>query len=340
MTALFRSRHEVIKASKVVLAGDIGGTNARFGLFAVGEGSFQAVATATFPSRSLLSLDEGLKRFLHDHPTSVTSACFGVAGPVIRGVCHVTNLPWIVSEEDIRREFGFEKVVLVNDLVATAHAVESLTEEDVLTIQQGQADPSGNIVLLAPGTGLGVSFLFNIQGSMYPVASQGGHVDFAPTSDQEIYIFQRLRKRFPRVSLESVASGSGIVEIYRALRQIRQVKESYVNEMDSSEPISADVITRRSVDDSDPLCLETVRTFLSVVGSAAGNLILTCMATKGLYMAGGILPRVIPIVREGGLMDSLLNKGQFRDLLSQVPVHLILNQSAGLLGAARVAARC
>lgn len=339
MTGSLRQRLNQTTRSNVVFAGDIGGTNARFGLFVPGEGCPQSLATATYPSRSLSSLEEGVDRFLREHPAKISTACFGVAGPVVNGVCNVTNLPWVVSEELIRFRFRFEKLVIVNDLFAMAHSINILTKDDALVLQDASGDPNGNVALLAPGTGLGVSFLFNVEGSMYAVASQGGHVDFAPTSDLEMHLLESLRRKFPRVTLEHVASGSGILEIYRVLRDFNQIGQSFGGGRGCSDSMSPNLITRRAVENSDPVCVKTVRTFLSIVGSAAGNLILTCMATKGLYLAGGILPHVVPLIREGGLLESLLNKGQFRDLLLQVPVYAIVNQEAGLLGAARLAAR-
>ncbi len=334
-----RPSYDRISGSKVVLAGDIGGTNARFGLFIAGDGRPEAIETATYPSASLSSFDQGLRRFLDDHSANVSSACFGVAGPVIGGICNLTNLPWVVSQEAIKYQFQIEQVVLVNDLVAAAHAVPLLTPDDLVVLQAGSEDPNGNIGLLAPGTGLGVGFLFNLEGSMHAVASQGGHVDFAPTSDRQLYILQSLRKKFSRVTLECVASGGGMVEIYRVLRHLQQRTQSFVNGLDCSESMTPNLITRMALENRDALCLETVRTFLSIVGSVAGNLILTCMTTKGMYLAGGILPQLVPLINEGTLMESLLNKGQFRDLLLRIPVYLILNRDVGLIGAAAIAAR-
>jgi len=324
---------------KMILAGDIGGTNTRFGLFRHECDRPESVATEIYGSSSLSSLEEGIERFLQEHPARISAACFGVAGPVIKGVCHVTNLPWVVSEARIRERFAFEQATLVNDLLAIAHAIEILTADDLMVLQAAEGDPDGNVAILAPGTGLGVGFLFNIQGAMHPVASQGGHVDFAPTTDLEISLLQTLRKKFARVSLERVASGAGMLEIYRTLRATRQDQGSCGDAIDVSDTSSPQEITRRAVEYGDPLCVETVRLFLRIIGSAAGNLILMSMATKGLYLAGGVLPHVAPLIREGLLLEALLDKGRFRDLLLRVPVYVILNQQTGLLGAARLAVK-
>ncbi|MGC8907255.1 MAG: glucokinase [Desulfomonilaceae bacterium] len=324
---------------RLVLAGDIGGTNTRFGLYRPDRDRPESVASATYASSSLSSLEDGIERFLQEHPARISAACFGVAGPVIKGVCNVTNLPWVVSEERIKERFAFEQAALVNDLLATANGIELLTADDLLVLQAGEADPNGNAAILAPGTGLGVGFLFNIQGVLHPVASQGGHVDFAPTTDAEISLLQALRKKFSRVSLERVASGSGLVEMYRTLRDARQTPGGFGDGIDQLDTLSPRDVTTRAVEGRDPLCVETARLFLRIVGSAAGNLILMSMATKGLYLAGGVLPHLAPLIHEGILLEALLEKGRFRDLLMRVPVAVILNQQTGLMGAARLAAK-
>lgn len=326
----------IMAGGDVILAGDVGGTNTRFGLFRLGDETLEPIVIATYASQSISSLEQAVETFLATYPARVSVACFGVAGPVINGVCNVTNLPWVVSEQQIKAKFGFGKVVLVNDLLAMAHAIDILTTDDLFVVQSAEGDPRGNVAILAPGTGLGVAFLFNVQGVMHAVPSQGGHVDFAPSSDQDIYILKALRKKFHRVSLERVASGSGMVAIYRALRDSQKWRRSWSGTC-VADAISPSLITQKALETGDPLCVEAVRTFLAIIGSAAGNLMLTCMTTKGMYLGGGILPHIVPLVREGVLLEALLNKGQFRDILRQVPVYVILNHQTGLLGAARLA---
>ncbi len=328
-----------IVMDELILAGDIGGTNTRFGLFRHDRNRPESVATDAYPSSSLSSLEDGVDRFLGEHPAKISAACFAVAGPVIKGICNVTNLPWIVSEARLKDRFAFPQAALVNDLFATACAIELLTSNDLLVLQEAEPDPEGNVAIMAPGTGLGVAFLFNIQGTMHAVASQGGHVDFAPTTDVEVSLLQALRKKFSRVSLERVASGPGMVEIYRALRDNWQRERGFGDHGEVSDTLSAGEISQKAVEHRDQLCVETVRLFLRIIGSAAGNLILMNMATKGLYLGGGVLPHVAPLLSEGLLMEALLNKGRFRDLLLRVPVSVILNQRVGLLGAARIAAK-
>jgi glucokinase len=272
-------------------------------------------------------------RFLEAHPQSIASACFGIAGPVIDGRCKATNLPWEVSEAEIRQKFNWDKVRLINDLAATALAVPLLHGSELSTLNAMPAE-RGNIGLVAPGTGLGVSLLVVADGKLYPIASEGGHVDFAPRNDDEVDLWRYLRQREDHVSVERLASGPGISAIYSWLkgRDRYEEPEWFVEKMKANDPPA--VISEAALVEKLEPCIKTLRLFVSILGAVAGNLALTGMTTGGMYLGGGIIPRILPMLEEADFMEAFADKGRFRDLLSRIPVHVILNDKAALLGAA------
>lgn len=326
-------------AENLILAGDVGGTNTRLALFRETDDGPQEVSFRVFSSKKLAGFQEGLKEFLREHPARVSSACIGVAGPVIGGVCKFTNLPWEVSESEIKSYFNIDRVVLVNDLVAMAHSLEVLHSSDLAILHVAGGDPSGNIGVLAPGTGLGASLAFNVNGNMYPMTSEGGHVDFAPVDDDQIELLRHLKKKYGRVSLERLACGDGIVEIYKWLKDYGRYSECRTMREASSQTLKPSLVTRAAIEEQDPLCKAVIRMFLSILASAAGNLALTGMTTRGFYFGGGILRHVRPLIDHGEFLQAFINKGRFRDLLLSLPMYLILSDRAALLGAAHFASQ-
>ncbi len=321
-------------AGKLVLAGDVGATKTNLGLFSFSGIRPKLEVMETYSSRSSASLDDLAAIFLEKHPEPVSVACFGVPGPVVLGHCRTTNLPWNVSEYDLENNFKWDKVVLVNDLVATAIAVRVLEEAELFELNRGRQDPSGTIGVVAPGTGLGMSILLRRDNRSYPVASEGGHASFAPTNEKEIDLLKFLLCFTPSVSLERVASGPGLFTIFSWLKDSSSYQEDpeLAESMRRGNP--AQVVSFGALIKKDPLCIEALDFFVSVVGSAAGNLALTASTTGGIYLGGGICPQILPKLQDGTFMEAFKNKCRFREFLINIPVYVILNDKAALIGAA------
>jgi len=317
-----------------VLAGDIGGTKTHLGLFRMGGRRPEAVVVETYPSREASRLEGIVDLFRKSHDMPVASACFGIAGPVYRGMCRTTNLPWVVSERGIRTRFKWNHVRLINDLAATALAVPLLGNRELVGLSRVRPRKGQNIALLAPGTGLGEALLVHHHGSYIPVSSEAGHVDFSPNNEEEIDLWRYLRKRFDHVSPERVVSGPGLLNIYSWLRDGGRYREPLWLRKRLQEGDSAKVITETALRYGQPLCSATMRVFLSVFGAVAGNLALTGMTRGGVYLGGGICPKILPALKQEGFLNAFTSKGRFSDLMREIPVRVILNDKAALLGAA------
>jgi glucokinase len=321
----------------MILAGDAGGTKTILALFRRQGARLAPEGEArSFPSAEYPSLESILKDFLGGRE-DVDLACIGVAGPVRAGRSRLTNLPWTADEESIRKSCGARRGFLINDLQATAFSVPCLPADRFAVLQRGEPDPDGNIAVLAAGTGLGVSFLVRSDRGYLPFASEGGHVDFAPRDEREARLAAYLRERFGRVSVERVVSGPGLHALYRFLREVEGIPESpeidaRISRGDSPREISAEGLSGRS-----PACREALRLFASLYGAQAGNLALQYFATGGVVLGGGIAPGVLPALSDGTFLEAFLEKGRFREFLSEVPVRVILDDQAALLGAARYA---
>lgn len=321
----------------IILAGDIGGTKTNLGVYERGGDQPQLLVLESYSSRDAANPNEMIADFLVKHPFPVSSACFGMAGPVIRGRCKTTNLPWEVTDKEIQEFFNFGSVTLINDLMATGYAVPLLREEELYPVNVVPADKDGAVGLVAPGTGLGISLLVPKEGKLVPLPSEGGHVDFAPTNDKQAQLWDSLRRSSDHVSVERLASGPGIFTIYKWLTgQKRYEEPAWLTErfrtMDPPKAISTAALVEK-----EPSCVEAIEMFVSIVGAAAGNLALTAMTTGGIFLGGGILPELLPQLEEAGFMKAFTDKGRFRGLLTGIPVHVILNTQAALLGAARCA---
>jgi len=319
-----------------VLAGDIGGTKTNLALFSREGTALRRAELRTFPSGRYPDLESILAEFLAGKP-AITAACLGVAGPVVSGRSRVTNLPWIVDGQSIRSVLGADRVFLINDLQATAFAVPFLPEESLAVLQRGEAEPRGNIAVLAAGTGLGASFLVWTGTGYAPVASEGGHADFAPRDEREVRLFVSLQRRHRHVSVERVVSGPGLYAIYRFLRESEGMTESKEIEARLVEEDPPRVITREGLAGHSEACGEALRIFASLYGAQAGNLALQVMATGGVILGGGIAPSILPILSGETFLGSFLSKGRFRGFLSRVPVKVIRDDKAALLGAAHYA---
>jgi glucokinase len=321
----------------VILAGDVGGTKTVLSLFVQGEKRPRLKILESYVSGDAPGLVKIIEAFTGKHPAAISGACFGIAGPVKNGRCKTTNLPWDVSEDEIKKRFGWHNVWLLNDLTAAAHAVQILNREEVLPLTPERTAEGKNIGIIAPGTGLGAAFLVFAGGSYVAVASEGGHVDFAPRDEREFSLWKYLRRCYEHVSIERILSGPGLVNIYSWLKDAgRSVEPEWLAEnLKDKDPARA--ITEAALKHQEPLCVEALDTFVSILGAAAGNLALTGTTTGGIYLGGGISPKILPKLKEGIFMRAFEDKGRFSDYMAQIPVWIILNENAALFGAARYA---
>ena len=321
----------------MILAGDVGGTKTNLALYRREAGGLLRDRMATYRSREHAGLDPILRDFLSGGDT-VERACIGVAGPVESGRCRLTNLDWEVDEASLRRTLGVREAYLINDLQATASSLPFLQESDRAVIQEGEADPQGTMAVLAAGTGLGEGFLVGSGAGYIPLASEGGHVDFAPRDEREMRLHAFLRAKHGRVSVERVLSGPGLHDVYRFLREAEGMAEEprIAAEVAGGEPQHA--IVRHGLAGGAGACAEALRIFCSLYGAEAGNLALQYLATGGVYLGGGIAPAILPALRRGQFLSAFRDKGRMGNLLSRVPVVVILDPTAPLLGAASFAA--
>lgn len=319
----------------MLLAGDIGGTKTNLAIYSPGAGLRKPLAQATFPSAMYPSLEALVRTFLAQNNLTVDTASFGVAGPVIEGRATITNLPWVMDEKQLVETLGLTSVRLLNDLEAIAHSISMLEPSEIHTLSEGQPVPKGNIAVIAPGTGLGEAFL-TWNGTHYRThTSEGGHCDFAPTNELEIELLRYLLKRFDHVSYERVCSGRGIPNIYAYLRDSVHADEPmWLKEQLAGADDLTPVIVNAAQEGTSELCVDTVNTFVSILGAEAGNMALKVMATGGIYLGGGIPPRILTFLGPERFMHAFRDKGRFVKLLNDMPVHVILNPRVALLGAA------
>ncbi len=322
------------KTTDIVLSGDIGGTKTNLALFSRGKTRPVLKFFQTYPSRKYLSLEKIIEEFLPVNPRSLAMACLGIAGPVMDGKVKTTNLPWEISETRIMEKFGFGKAKLINDLTATALSVPLLKHKDTVYLNRVRASKNGNIVVLAPGTGTGVAFLFNDNGRYEALPSEGGHADLASLTQNQDDLIRYLRNRYGRVSMERVISGNGLINIYDWLKETGRFREPEALKelLENGDP--AEIISKNAIDNRYAICTEALREFVSILGAAAGNLALTVMALGGVYLGGGIPPKIIPALSQGAFMESFEYKGRFSGLMKKIPVRIIVNNRAALYGAA------
>lgn len=322
-----------------VLAGDVGGTNARLAIVEVNGSSARIERQQQFASQDSPSLASIVQYFIAESgDKSLSRACFGVACRVLEGVCRPANLPWIIDEQELAGAIGIPRTAIINDFDAIGHGLGLLAPADVVTLQRGEPIAHGTIALIGAGTGLGEAFLV-WDGVRYRVqASEGGHVNFAARDELEWGLYAALQAEFQHVSYERVVSGPGLVRIYRYLVSARGGVERALirDEMLRDDP--AAVIARYGLANTDLVCARAVELFTSLLGAQAGNLALTVLAAGGVYVAGGIAPRMVDKLRTGPFLRSFRDKGRLSRFVERVPVHVITNTNVGLLGAAAVAA--
>ena len=318
----------------MILAGDVGGTKCNLALFSEKNGSLTTVFKKRFASKEFAQFDLIVKEFSrlaapHLSSDPVIAAGFGVAGPVIKNQVRATNLPWMVDARILEHELQVPKIVLMNDLGATGHSIEHLAPDEFCVLNPGRPEPGGTRALLAAGTGLGQSILV-WDGQRYRIVpSEGGHSDFAPHTEQQIELLRFMRRRYPQVSWELILSGRGFRTIHEFLSST--VKHASFEDPDADP---APEITTKGLAKTCPVCVETLDLWTAIYGAEAGNLALKVLALGGVYVAGGIAVKIIDKIKDGTFFKAFQDKWHFENLLANIPLSVVLNESAPLMGAA------
>ncbi len=322
-----------------VLAGDLGGTKTILTIAEVGKGRGHLLDEKRYASGEHSNFTSIVLDFLSGAKNQASLACFGVAGPVMEGRAELTNLPWVLIESDLQRNLGLARARLINDFVAVAHGIEALAAEDLEILHPATAVPGGTVAVIGAGTGLGEAIVMRATGKRVVVPSEGGHSDFAARNDLEIDFLRYMIAKYGRVSYERVLSGPGLANIYEFFQKTGRENESDALRQAIGEAADpAPVIQRFADDEKDPLCEAILDLFISIYGAEAGNLALKAVATGGVYVAGGIAPRIIHRLKAGEFRRSFLAKGRLAEEVGAMPVYAVMNHKVGLLGAAVAAA--
>ncbi|MGZ9174657.1 MAG: glucokinase [Candidatus Binatia bacterium] len=323
----------------LVLAGDIGGTKTHLALFSVRGEKLHAESLRTFPSKRYSGLVPVLQEFLAGDGSKIDGACFGIAGPVVDGKVKTTNLPWMLDIEELRRVLKLDCVTLFNDLEAGAYGIFALENDEFCTLNEGTMRQSGNKALISAGTGLGQAILYDDGHHFHPLGSEGGHADFAPRNELEIELLRYLIERFHHVSYERVLSGPGLFNIYRFFKECRGLEEpQWLTERFAAADDPSPVVSKAALAGEAEICVKTLELFVAVYGAEAGNLALRAKSVRGLYIGGGIAPKILAKLKDGAFMHAFAGKGRYSDLLAAIPVQVVLNDQAALRGAAYYAA--
>ncbi len=320
----------------MILAGDIGGTHTRLAFFPQ-EPAAAPPVLEVFSSREYPGLAAIARKFLEGRKLQANIACFGIAGPVREGRVETSNLPWVVDSRELAAELGIEPVFLINDLEANAYGIAALAASDFAVLNPGAPSASGSQALIAAGTGLGEAGLVWETSGRRPFPSEGGHADFAPRNEVEIELLRYLLARFDHVSYERVLSGPGLHTIYEFFRDTGRAAAPAPVAEEIAGGDAAAVISKYGLEGSPEICKKTLDLFVSIYGAEAGNLALKVMATGGVFIGGGIAPKILPKLREPVFLRSFVSKGRLRKVLEDIPVRVIMNDKAALLGAARFA---
>lgn len=329
--------------SELVLAGDIGGTKTRLAIAEVEGARVHIIREAEYPSRQFDSLEKFLADFIADSPIPAYAA-FGIAGPVRGRAVRTTNLPWYIEADVLQQHFGFRACNLLNDLEATAYGIPALGADDLLVLQTGEVGATGNAAVIAAGTGLGEAALYWDGQSHHPFATEGGHATFSPRNTLEFALLNHLQQHHNQhqgehVSWERVVSGMGLLDLYAFLLHYRHASTPtwLAEKMQCTD--SAAAISAAALAGSDAICVETMQLFVSLYGAESGNLALKVMSRGGLYVGGGIAPKILPLLQTGEFLAAFLDKGRMKPLLAAMPVKVILNDHAALYGPALFAAQ-
>jgi glucokinase len=322
----------------MLLCGDIGGTKTTIALFAR-DAPRDPVRLTTYPSQEWAALDDIVAAFLGGQGPPIEAACFGVAGPVRGKTVRITNLPWVIDADRLSTRVGGAPVRLINDLEALAWGVTCLPPDRTAVLNRGRAAPGGAMAVIAAGTGLGEAGLVWADDAYLPFASEGGHADFAPRSEREIALLRYLATRWDHVSWERVVSGPGVIHLFEYLRDVEHLAVPDALARTLAEDDLAPAITKAALAGTAPIAVETLGLFVSLYGAEAGNLALKLKATGGVWVGGGIAPKILPVLEDGRFRDAFLAKGRFRDFMADVPVRVVLDQQTPLYGAACAARR-
>lgn len=330
----------------MILAGDVGGTKVHLALYRFAQGALQHIRDQKFPATQHPDLQSVVREFLgakdanSGEQEEIDAACFGVPGPARNNIVRLTNLPWTLDSHELARDLGIEHLFLINDLEANGYGIAELSPDQILVLSEGDSSLVGNRALMAAGTGLGEAFLVWNGSHHVPMASEGGHTDFGPRTDVEVELLQYLR-RDPEinghVSWERVCSGIGLRNIYRFLRDEKKMVESPSLRQRMLEEDPNSVIGELGESGKDELAAKVLDMFVSIYGAEAGNLALKVLAHGGVYIGGGIAPKIIKTMQDGAFMRAFCDKGRLHDLVCQMPVRIILESRAALMGAAAYA---
>ncbi len=326
----------------ILVAGDIGGTKSHLALFAAQNQELKLLSEEIYRSIDYPGLEEIVCQFLNSKRTEIgleqiSTACLAVACPVVGERCKMPNLPWTISASGIQEKTGIQDVQLINDLEASGYGIAQLSEDEIVNLQEGSADPDGHAALISAGTGLGEALLYRQENTFVPIASEGGHADFAPRTGLEIELLKYLLERFQHVSYERVLSGPGLLNIYHFLRDAGYGQEpgwlkERLQQGDPSHSIASAALSKES-----DLCVQALDLFVSIYGAEAGNLALKTKAVGGLFVGGGIAPKIVSKLKEGNFLAAFVDKGRLSGLMERIPIRVILNPDTALLGAAHLA---
>jgi glucokinase len=319
----------------MILAGDVGGTKTILALFEVAGGSFRCLKKEQFPSANYQTFIGLLDSFLSDiNGVQITAACIGAAGPIVNGNCEATNLPWVLNRVEIGECVNTQNVWLLNDLEATAWGLLESPEHSFVELNSDAQRRQGNYAVLAAGTGLGEAIIVWDGAKHHVMATEGGHTDFAPNSELEIGLLSYLREKYPEhVSYERLLSGEGLINIYQFLKQIKCASAQAEIEQQMTERDPAAVIGEAGIAGSDTLCIEALKQFCRIYGAESGNLALKCLPYAGVYLAGGIGAKILPVLQDGEFMRGFLSKGRSQSVLQKISARVCTNPEVALLGA-------
>lgn len=323
----------------MILAGDIGGTKTNLALITFNNQKIQTIFSKQFSSQNYKSFYEILDEFLSLHKNQkISVACFGIAGPIVEGNSNLTNLSWNINTIDLQNKLNTSKVKLLNDLEATAYGMLYLNDEELIELNPNAKKQKGNIAVIAAGTGLGEAILYNDGINYYPIGTEGGHTDFAPLTQQQNKLLEWLKTKYPEhVSYERVLSGQGITTLYQFLLETNFAPECKQMLNISNDEDKNAMISKCAFELNDKLSLETLKLFIEIYGAEAGNLALKSMSIGGVFIGGGIAPKILHFIQNGIFINSFLKKGRFEKLLKNISIKVSLNEQTALLGSARYA---
>jgi len=323
----------------MILAGDIGATHSRVAAFRAEGNKFPLVVEKIYESQEYSGLADIVGNFVRSEGIPAQSGCFAVAGPVRSGKAKISNLPWTtIDSKELAKQLNLKNVSLINDLEAYAYGLDSLEPQDFVTLNPGSEDAEGNTAVISAGTGLGEAGLLWDGFRQHPFACEGGHTDFAPRNELEIELLKYLLARYKTVSYERVLAGPGVKNVYDFLRDTKRAQEpEWLREQMGAAKDPPALISQLALEKKAPLCEQTMQIFVSVYGAEAGNCALKFMSLGGIFIGGSIAAKNIPLMKAPDFLEAFVDKGRMRGLLQDVPVKIVLNDDAGLLGAARYA---